>query len=208
MSSIVSINRKITETNDNEIKKMLKELIEYKKKEKPDNIPYETIIEMFNRITGKNVRVTDANKVYIRARWREGYREEDFEKVVRKMNSKWLKDEAMYRYIRIRTLFDTKFDDYLNEPVDVLKEKKQEEKIIKVKDEFKKQEEEKNNVNKKMEELKEKYIKLSEEKKKEVQEKALERYKKEAGIETLSKMHEKIFESVKRGYVLRILEEI
>ncbi len=206
--SISFIREKLKKVEDKDIEGMLLELIEYKTKEKAlSNIPYKAIIDMFNRITGQNVRLIDSNKRHIRARWREGYREKEFETVVRKMNKKWSKDSAMYRFIRISTLFSSKFDEYLNEPEDI-KEVQHESKIRKLKKVIKQEKIEKNEVNIREQKLKIKYKNLSEEQKEKVQRTARERYMNEAGIKELNKIHEKIFESVKRAYILRVLEEI
>ena len=52
---------------------------------------------------------------FIRARWNEGFRLEDFKKVIDNKCSAWLRDTRMNQYLRPETLFSGKFDRYLNE---------------------------------------------------------------------------------------------
>lgn len=96
-------------------------------KEKADSIPYKDIINYLNDKAGKSFRAVEGNKKYIRARWNEGYRTEDFESVIDNMASKWkgvtFKDgNNAERYLRPSTLFGNKFDTYLNENTTVPKE--------------------------------------------------------------------------------------
>lgn len=81
---------------------------------KADTIPYGSIIESANSILGKKYRATEKHKSLIRARWSEGYRECDFDKVCRNMAVTWGADAKMQAYLRPETLFGTKMDGYLN----------------------------------------------------------------------------------------------
>lgn len=86
--------------------------------EKDDKIPYEDIIAYFNKATGKAFTTkTQATKSKIKARWREGFRLKDFQHVIDVKTSQWLHNDDMERYLRPDTLFGTKFESYLNEPV-------------------------------------------------------------------------------------------
>lgn len=80
-----------------------------------DNIPYDTIIRMLNRVTGRNFKPVAATKKKIKARWEEGYREADFEIVVITKNKQWHLDKVMKAYLRPETLFGSKFEGYRNE---------------------------------------------------------------------------------------------
>lgn len=82
---------------------------------KPENVPHGEIIEYLNTKTGKQFKSTgkDTQK-HIRARWRDGFRLEEFKKVIDNMASIWLGDEKMDQYLRPKTLFGTKFESYLN----------------------------------------------------------------------------------------------
>ena len=79
-------------------------------------IPYKEIIEYLNLKTNKNYKHTaSGNKKLIKARWNENYTLEDFKKVIDIKVSQWEGNIEMQQYLRPRTLFGVKFDDYLNE---------------------------------------------------------------------------------------------
>jgi len=80
----------------------------------PDDIPYATIIALLNVATDSSFRLPNDTRKMIRARWKEGYRLEDFKKVIRNMTARWGKDPKMSVYLRPQTLFSPKFDSYLN----------------------------------------------------------------------------------------------
>lgn len=80
-----------------------------------EKIPYDEIIAYLNEQTGKNFRhTTKATQRHIRARWNEGYRLEDFEKVISCKVLAWGLNPRMKEYLRPETLFGTKFESYLN----------------------------------------------------------------------------------------------
>ena len=81
---------------------------------KADPVPYDSIIASANQILGKKFRATDKHKSIIRARWNEGFREDDFAKVCSTMLVVWGSDPKMQAYLRPETLFGTKMDGYLN----------------------------------------------------------------------------------------------
>lgn len=92
--------------------------IEKEKEKDRDKIPYNKIISRLNQLSGKKYK--DNNKTTrekIRSRWREGYRLEDFETVIKKKCAEWGGDPHMEKYLRPETLFGTKFEGYLNEGV-------------------------------------------------------------------------------------------
>jgi len=76
--------------------------------------PYTQIIDYLNRKTKKHFKYTEPNKKHINARWNEGYRISDFEKVINIKCSDWLDDPKMNEYLRPSTLFGSKFESYLN----------------------------------------------------------------------------------------------
>ena len=90
-----------------------KQLVE----QKPDPpIPYREIIDYLNQKAGKNFKHSAAgNKKVIKARWNEGYRLDDFEKVIEVKSAEWLNDSNMNQYLQPSTLFGNKFDQYLNQ---------------------------------------------------------------------------------------------
>lgn len=84
--------------------------------EKEPSIPFKKIIDYLNQQTGKRFRNVASNQKFIKARWNEGYRLEDFQKVVDIKLSQW-KNTKYEKYLQPSTLFGTKFDQYLNEPM-------------------------------------------------------------------------------------------
>lgn len=81
-------------------------------------IPYEEIVEYLNERTGSNYRyTTKKTKDLIKARFNEGFNLEDFKVVIDKKTMEWINDKEMNKYLRPETLFGTKFESYLNQPV-------------------------------------------------------------------------------------------
>lgn len=82
----------------------------------PDDIPYKEIIAYLNNKTGRDYKPAAAkNKKPIHARWQEGYRLQDFKKVIDNKCFSWGNDPKMSQYLRPETIFGPKFDGYLNE---------------------------------------------------------------------------------------------
>ena len=80
-----------------------------------DDIPYKDIMEYLNNRLGTQYKHTSRNnKQLIHARWAEGYRLDDFKKVIDNMVSRWKDDPKMSEYLRPATLFSPKFEGYLN----------------------------------------------------------------------------------------------
>lgn len=95
----------------------------------PDNITYKEIIDYLNSKTGKNYRDNvQKNRSLIKARWSEGYRLDDFKKVIDNMVKDW-SGTKYAKYLRPETLFGTKFDGYLNQGNVVKREKKTDERL-------------------------------------------------------------------------------
>ena len=104
----------ITET---ETETETEEIVSSKKLSIPP--PFKEIISYLNQKTGKNFDFKE--KIYqgkIKARWKEGKRLPDFQKVVDIKVSKWSTDEEMMDFLRPETLFGTKMGSYLNETID------------------------------------------------------------------------------------------
>lgn len=85
-----------------------------------EKIPYQEIIDYLNGKTGSHFKNVAGNQKLIRARWHEGYRLDDFKKVIDNKTDAWLgvvaKDgREMSQFLRPSTLFGNKFDQYLNE---------------------------------------------------------------------------------------------
>lgn len=98
--------------NDNIINK-LDNIIELK-----DNVPYQEIVDYLNNSAGTNYRASSKKtRELIKARINEGYTLEDFKVVIEKKTRDWINDNKMKGYLRPETLFGTKFEGYLNQPV-------------------------------------------------------------------------------------------
>ena len=79
-------------------------------------IPIVEIINYLNDVANKNFRsTTKKTQQLIKARWNEGFRLEDFKKVIDNKVKDWKQDPHMNKYLRPETLFGTKFESYLNE---------------------------------------------------------------------------------------------
>jgi len=84
---------------------------------KPDRaIPYQSIIDYLNTKTKKSFKSTTIKtRQVISDRWDEGFRFDDFKKVVDNKIINWLNDPIRNIYLRPDTLFGDKFESYLNE---------------------------------------------------------------------------------------------
>ena len=83
--------------------------------EKPKH-PYKEIIAYLNQKTGKNFRWQgEATKKHINARFREGFKLEDFYAVIDAKTNEWKNDSKMQKFLRPETLFGNKFEGYLNQ---------------------------------------------------------------------------------------------
>ncbi|SPS11171.1 hypothetical protein AMHIJAGA_01105 [Lactococcus lactis] len=84
-----------------------------------DVIPYYEIISYLNEKTGRSFRTTEAHKRFIKARWNEDYKLDDFKKVVDNKVADWtgktINGQPAEKYLQPSTLFGTKFDNYLNQ---------------------------------------------------------------------------------------------
>lgn len=88
--------------------------------EKPSKVVWtdETrhIIDYLNKRTGKKYSVkTKKTAQLVHKLLDNGFTVEDFERVIDIKCSQWLNNEKMNQYLRPRTLFSEKFEDYLNE---------------------------------------------------------------------------------------------
>lgn len=84
-----------------------------------DSIVYnivEKVIDKLNEKTGCSYKAsTNKTITCINARLKEGFKLEDFYKVIDIKCNEWLNDEIMKKYLRPETLFGTKFEGYLNQ---------------------------------------------------------------------------------------------
>lgn len=92
-----------------------------------DDVPYKEIVDYLNERSGKKYKSSGINtKKRIKARWSEGFRLEDFKKVVDNKVISWL-GGSMEQYLRPETLFGTKFEGYLNESGQALPQRRENE---------------------------------------------------------------------------------
>lgn len=114
-------NAKVTLGNATDIDKELdidKEYINHMSG-KDEKIPYKEIIEYLNQKTSKKFKVIQKHKDFIKARWNEGQRLEDFKQVIDNMVANWtgkqFSGKPAENYLQPSTLFGNKFDQYLNQ---------------------------------------------------------------------------------------------
>ncbi|MEW4236463.1 conserved phage C-terminal domain-containing protein [Bacillus thuringiensis] len=91
---------------------------------KSNPIPYKDILDYLNEKANKNFNPkAEGHRKLIRARWNEGYKVEDFKKVIDNKISQWFGKKSfdgkpLDQFLRPSTLFAQKhFDNYLNETV-------------------------------------------------------------------------------------------
>lgn len=78
-------------------------------------IPYEEIVNYLNLKVGSNYKKTSTKtQQLIRARYKDGFRLEDFKKVIDAKANEWI-GTKWEMYLRPETLFGTKFEWYLNQ---------------------------------------------------------------------------------------------
>lgn len=85
--------------------------------DKSDAAPYKTIIEYLNNKVNKRFSYkSESNRKLIKARFNEGYKLEDFMKVIDIKTNEWINDDKMKNYLQPSTLFrGSNFDKYLNQ---------------------------------------------------------------------------------------------
>ena len=89
-----------------------------------EKIPHKHIVDYLNWKAGTSFRHTSkTTERFIKARWNEGFRREDFEKVIDLKVKEWKSDPKMVQYLRPQTLFGTKFESYLQQAVTAPKSK-------------------------------------------------------------------------------------
>jgi predicted phage replisome organizer/uncharacterized phage protein (TIGR02220 family) len=99
------------------------ELEEELDKEKKENIPFDEVVSYLNKKTSSTYRhSTKKTKTLIKARWNEGFKLDDFKRVIDIKTAEWINDSKMSNYLRPETLFGTKFESYLNQKGSVINE--------------------------------------------------------------------------------------
>lgn len=91
-----------------------KEIKENNDSAKAESIPYSEIIDYLNEKTSADYKANDkATQRLIKARFKKGYKLDDFIKVIDDRASAW-RESPMWRFMRPKTLFGDNFDYYLN----------------------------------------------------------------------------------------------
>ena len=108
-----------TQLNTKELNtKELNTKIDIVPEQEQEPIPYAEIITYFNEVAGTHYLLRGKEiKKFIKARWNDGFRLEDFKTVLDKKTTQWKNDSKMSKYLRFETLFSNKFESYLNEVV-------------------------------------------------------------------------------------------
>lgn len=87
-----------------------------KVEEKEDNKDVKAIVDYLNEKVGTRYKAgTPATDKHIKARLNEGFSVDDCKAVIDVKTSQWLDNTNMKTYLRPRTLFNEKFQDYLQE---------------------------------------------------------------------------------------------
>ncbi|MGZ9699388.1 phage replisome organizer N-terminal domain-containing protein [Bacillus safensis] len=85
-------------------------------------IPFKLITDLLNQMSEKNYRhTTPKTQRLIKARWNEGFRFDDFKKVILAKCFEWRDNPDMSKFLRPETLFGSKFEGYLNNSDEVIK---------------------------------------------------------------------------------------
>ena len=107
-----------------------KEILPGLENHQPDRIPYKQIIDYLNEKAGRQFKHTpNKTKSAISARYAEGFTLDDFKRVIKIKVAEWADDDAMKKYLRPETLFGTKFEGYLNQPMYRTKAEKAQDKL-------------------------------------------------------------------------------
>jgi uncharacterized phage protein (TIGR02220 family) len=79
-------------------------------------LPIAEIITYLNNQTNAEYKPSSRKtRKLIKARWNEGFRYDDFKKVIDLKTEEWLNDPRMSMFLRPETLFGTKFESYINQ---------------------------------------------------------------------------------------------
>lgn len=93
--------------------------------DKSDDVPYKEIVDHLNKKADRQFRhTTNKTKSLIKARFNEGFELDDFKQVIDVKVAEWEKDNEMNKFLRPETLFGTKFESYLNQPVKHVKKER------------------------------------------------------------------------------------
>lgn len=81
-----------------------------------ESVPFSKIVSYLNEKAGTSFRASSKDtQKHIKARWNDGYRLEDFFRVIDAKVEEWKYDKKMAPFLRPSTLFGTKFESYLQQ---------------------------------------------------------------------------------------------
>lgn len=128
-SSNVTCNVTVTQSNEQErrskkeeVRKKNKDILSGNPTADESEIPFKLITDLLNQMSEKNYRhTTPKTQQLIKARWNEGFRLDDFKKVILAKCFEWRDNPDMSKFLRPETLFGTKFEGYLNNSDEVIK---------------------------------------------------------------------------------------
>ncbi|KUR61206.1 phage replisome organizer N-terminal domain-containing protein [Bacillus sp. AM 13(2015)] len=125
----VTCNVTVTQSNEQErrskkeeVRKKNKDILSGNPTVDELEIPFKLITDLLNQMSEKNYRhTTPKTQQLIKARWKEGFRFDDFKKVILAKCFEWRDNPDMSKFLRPETLFGTKFEGYLNNSDEVIK---------------------------------------------------------------------------------------
>ena len=80
-------------------------------------------IAYLNQVANKRYKFVDKTKRLLLARFKEGYTLDDFKQVIDIKTAEWKDSPEFSKYLRLETLFGSKFDGYLNQKPKTIKGK-------------------------------------------------------------------------------------
>ena len=80
-------------------------------------------IVYLNQVANKRYKFVDKTKRLLLARFKEGYTLDDFKQVIDSKTAEWKDSPEFSKYLRLETLFGSKFDGYLNQKPKTIKGK-------------------------------------------------------------------------------------
>ncbi|MGE1234032.1 phage replisome organizer N-terminal domain-containing protein [Bacillus altitudinis] len=128
-SGNVTCNVTVTQSNEQErrskkeeVRKKNKDILSGNPTVDESEIPFKLVTDLLNQMSDKNYRhTTPKTQQLIKARWNEGFRFDDFKKVILAKCFEWRDNPDMSKFLRPETIFGTKFEGYLNNSDEVIK---------------------------------------------------------------------------------------
>ncbi|WP_349924927.1 phage replisome organizer N-terminal domain-containing protein [Bacillus altitudinis] len=120
--TVTQSNEQERRSKKEEVRKKNKDILSGNPTADESEIPFKLITDLLNQMSEKNYRhTTPKTQQLIKARWNEGFRFDDFKKVILAKCFEWRDNPDMSKFLRPETLFGTKFEGYLNNSDEVIK---------------------------------------------------------------------------------------